>query len=160
MRAARYAGIQPASRATASNAVKDNTPVRGSSGSRPKSVVSRSLAVTQAHGSPTAIPASEGTPGDRCDAQTLKEVAADVLQADLLGRRRIDRERRWVQVRHAHERFECGLFARKLAVGVCADRRGLYAPTRNGTEVAIDVPDPFRESESTIAEDSTGVRRS
>jgi hypothetical protein len=55
------------------------------------------------------------------NAQALKEVATDVLQAHLLGREGVDCNPNWIRVRDSHESCENRLFTGQLPIQIRSD---------------------------------------
>jgi hypothetical protein len=90
---------------------------------------------------------SERPSKNRQGAQTLEEVTTDVLQARLLGGKRIGGNRHGVRVgRDAHERFEHSLFARKTPIEMRRDRRALMPASGDRPVLAVVVVCSWRKA--------------
>src|SRR5574341_1215586 len=75
------------------------------------------------------------------DAQALEEIAADILKADLLGRRCIYSHRGRIGIGDSDQALEESLFAGEPAVEIRSDRRCLDLLFGNAVETAVDITD-------------------
>ena len=95
---------------------------------------------------------SERSSGDG-HAERLKEIAADVLEAHLLGGRSIDGHRDRIRIRDAQQRGERVLFADQPPIEIRANRRGAHAIGAQAIEIAVDVLDAVGKSRTRPLDD-------